>query len=293
MLLLLFFLSLPLSRLLTDWFYGFPFLPDVNECTEGFTKCHPTSADCRNKPGSYECVCSFHYYGDGKTCHGNLCVCVCVYVCMCVYVKVCECVHPCGKNNHQSSETLHSTKQLLTLPSCQQFLKHANSQVDQYLHIVGSKTCLFVTLLCSTFSHRIAAEIPETGTEGGGQVCHHVLTQDLHSFALQTMTLHECLTAHNGCCASIRGGSCHAKCDGVTQHGFGGDGLDVRSFLERGTRVVLSLFAILVRNFGQLLNCDLHQQNCGWMAAGVGADKVNTKELLFLKTKVQIKPKRS
>lgn len=41
---------------------------DVNECSEGFTSCHP-SAGCLNKKGSYECVCSVDYYGDGKTCH--------------------------------------------------------------------------------------------------------------------------------------------------------------------------------------------------------------------------------
>ena len=71
-------LSVLYSLICIDWYlhwplYPGPFLPDVNECAEGLTRCHP-SAGCLNRKGSYECVCSLDYYGDGKTCHGNTCV---------------------------------------------------------------------------------------------------------------------------------------------------------------------------------------------------------------------------
>lgn len=132
-------------------------------------------------------------------------------------------------------------------------------KLDQYLHIIGSETCFVIALLRSGFSHGVSAEVPEAGAEGGGQVCHHVLGEDLHSFALQTVTLHKRLTAHNGCGTSISGGPSHAQRDGVTQHCFGGDGVDVWGLLEGGEWVVLSLFTILVRNFGQLLNCYLQK----------------------------------
>lgn len=132
-------------------------------------------------------------------------------------------------------------------------------KLDQHLHIVGSETCFVIALLCSGFSHGVAAEVPEAGAERRGQVCHHVLGEDLHSFALQTVTLHKCLTAHDGCSTSIGSGPSHAHCDGVTQHCFGGDRVDVWGLLEGSEWVVLSLFTILVCNFGQLLNCYLQK----------------------------------
>ena len=43
---------------------------DVNECLEGLAQCHQY-AGCHNEKGSYQCVCTGHYFGDGKRCKGK------------------------------------------------------------------------------------------------------------------------------------------------------------------------------------------------------------------------------
>ncbi|XP_041349628.1 uncharacterized protein LOC121368916 isoform X2 [Gigantopelta aegis] len=40
---------------------------DINECMEGGTSCH-SAAGCLNRRGSYDCICSGDYYGNGKSC---------------------------------------------------------------------------------------------------------------------------------------------------------------------------------------------------------------------------------
>ena len=47
----------------------FMFMSDINECAEGLIDCHPY-AGCLNKQGSYDCVCTGDYFGDGRTCYG-------------------------------------------------------------------------------------------------------------------------------------------------------------------------------------------------------------------------------
>ena len=44
--------------------------PDINECEDNNGGC---SQECKNRPGSYKCVCTdgFKLQADGKTCKGN------------------------------------------------------------------------------------------------------------------------------------------------------------------------------------------------------------------------------
>lgn len=44
---------------------------DVNECRDGSFLCHE-DAGCLNMIGSYYCICSPPFYGDGKSCEGTL-----------------------------------------------------------------------------------------------------------------------------------------------------------------------------------------------------------------------------
>ena len=43
------------------------FVADVDECFEGFNDCH-IFADCLNTVGSYQCICSNGYIGNGTDC---------------------------------------------------------------------------------------------------------------------------------------------------------------------------------------------------------------------------------
>ena len=52
---------------------------DVDECTEGTSKCHD-NATCINNVGSYDCTCIFGYTGDGFNCNGKNCAFMCMYV---------------------------------------------------------------------------------------------------------------------------------------------------------------------------------------------------------------------
>jgi hypothetical protein len=44
-------------------------LPDINECEVGTDNCG-TEASCVNTIGSFNCICSFGYTGDGMKCTG-------------------------------------------------------------------------------------------------------------------------------------------------------------------------------------------------------------------------------
>ncbi|KAL8578327.1 hypothetical protein ACOMHN_031701 [Nucella lapillus] len=85
---------------------------DVNECAEGFTRCHP-SAGCLNTKGSYTCVCSEDYYGDGKTCQDCDTPCRedqyeeqnCSKVDGKIYEKICkDCTQSCHKGYYLASQ---------------------------------------------------------------------------------------------------------------------------------------------------------------------------------------------
>ena len=53
--------------------YLFTFLlsPDIDECAEGTDTCNDTTGVCNNNAGSYSCMCSVGYTGDGRTCNGK------------------------------------------------------------------------------------------------------------------------------------------------------------------------------------------------------------------------------
>ena len=54
-------------------FYNLLFLfTDENECKSS-SKCS-VDAICKNKVGSFECVCKEGYYGNGRICKGNPCL---------------------------------------------------------------------------------------------------------------------------------------------------------------------------------------------------------------------------
>ncbi|XP_014790078.2 signal peptide, CUB and EGF-like domain-containing protein 1 [Octopus bimaculoides] len=74
---------------------------DVNECSDGTAQCH-AYAGCLNTKGSYQCVCSGEYYGDGQSCQE--CSAPCekgmfeVQPCSDKEQKICEeCTKDCGK----------------------------------------------------------------------------------------------------------------------------------------------------------------------------------------------------
>ncbi|XP_050395101.1 uncharacterized protein LOC126813376 [Patella vulgata] len=48
---------------------------DINECMEGGARCHK-DAGCLNNKGSYNCICSGEFYGDGKNCRECKAPCV-------------------------------------------------------------------------------------------------------------------------------------------------------------------------------------------------------------------------
>ncbi|ESO88520.1 hypothetical protein LOTGIDRAFT_145864 [Lottia gigantea] len=50
-------------------FWKYKSIVDINECMEGGARCHK-DAGCLNNKGSYNCICSGEFYGDGKNCRG-------------------------------------------------------------------------------------------------------------------------------------------------------------------------------------------------------------------------------
>ena len=49
----------------------FMYLTDIDECSELSHDCNTTYAECRDTDGSFECVCSTGYVGNGSSCEGN------------------------------------------------------------------------------------------------------------------------------------------------------------------------------------------------------------------------------
>ena len=82
------------------------FSPDVNEC-EGLThNCNESTAYCEDTDGSYVCICSTGYSGDGDNCSSR---CTCVRTCAVLHYKyifqtvldINECIqtpYPCDFN---------------------------------------------------------------------------------------------------------------------------------------------------------------------------------------------------
>ena len=52
-------------------------MTDIDECATGEHRCD-LKAVCKNTPGSYTCLCTSPYHGDGFTCQGTQIRIVCV-----------------------------------------------------------------------------------------------------------------------------------------------------------------------------------------------------------------------
>ncbi|XP_036357142.1 uncharacterized protein LOC115209612 isoform X5 [Octopus sinensis] len=120
---------------------------DVNECSDGTAQCH-AYAGCLNTKGSYQCVCSGEYYGDGQSCQE--CSAPCekgmfeVQPCSDKEQKICEeCTKDCGKGYYMHRQCgltfnakCRNKTELPTIQTSSNVLKEDRSKVKDVEHDV-------------------------------------------------------------------------------------------------------------------------------------------------------------